>query len=425
MNAKTCPIPHGSKARIKPAIDEVAVLRLRQEFPIFGNSPDVIFFDNAATAQKPERVLRRVSRYYRHECANAGRSAYRASTTTAAAIEDCREKVAAFINTKAEQIAFTSGATDSLNTVALGWGLTNLKDGDEIMVCFEDHKSAVMPWFNVQSLLSRFGISVKIVPFDIHHEGDYELKSIRENLTARTKLLAMTHIHHLYGLDMEVEQIREIVGQDVLISLDVSQSIGHRKVDVSALPVDFVSFSGHKMFSGTGVGVLWTSPRARRLMHAVKSGSTSTGANLAVPNHEPTLASIVESGTPNVAAVLSLAPAIDFVERWAIERIEERISGLSHYLRDALSTLEGVDFAPGFGRCGCPAGYGVISFRLEQIATSDLAFVLDSENIQVRTGNFCLSKRNQGDDYARISLHVYNTKAEVDRFINVLQGILN
>jgi cysteine desulfurase/selenocysteine lyase len=424
MNAQTCPIPHGSKARLKPAIDEVEVLSLRREFPIFGNRPDLIFFDNAATAQKPERVLRRVSKYYRRECANAGRSAYRASTTTAAAIENCREKVATFLNTKAEKIAFTSGATDSLNTVALGWGLTNLKDGDEIMVCFEDHKSAVLPWLNVQSLLSRFGISIKIVPFDIHHEGDYELKSIRENVTTRTKLLAMTHIHHLYGLDMEVEQIRDIVGQDVLISLDVSQSIGHRKVDVSALPVDFVCFSGHKMFSGTGVGVLWTSARARHLMHAVKSGSTSTGANSTSAVHELTLASIVESGTPNVAAVLSLAPAIDFIERWTIERIEERISGLTHYMRDALSTLEGVDFAPGFGRCGCPIGYGVISFRLEHIATSDLAFVLDAENIQVRTGNFCLSKRNQGDDYARISLHVYNTKAEIDRLIEVLKGTL-
>jgi cysteine desulfurase/selenocysteine lyase len=159
-------------------------------------------------------------------------------------------------------------------------------------------------------------------------------------------------------------------------------------------------------------------------MHAVKSGSTSTGANSTSASHEPSLASIVESGTPNVAAVLSLAPAIDFVERWTIERIEERISDLTHYMRDALSTLEGVDFAPGFGRCGCPIGYGVISFRLEHIATSDLAFVLDAENIQVRTGNFCLSKRNQGDDYARVSLHVYNTKAEIDRFIEVLKGTL-
>ena len=431
MTNSTCPIPtrgsnktSGGKPGVVAELTEADVVSLRKKFPIFANNKDVIFFDNAATSQKPDAVLKRLSRFYRQECANAGRAAYRASTTAAASIEEGRAAVAAFLNTNSDSVAFTSGATDSLNTVALGWGLTNLKSGDQIMVCFEDHKSAVLPWLNLQSLLSHFGVSIEIVPFDIHLEGDYELKSIRERVTDRTRMLAMTHVHHLYGLDMEVAEIREIVGPDVLISLDISQSIGHRFVDISALNVDFASFSGHKMFAASGVGVLWTSPRARSQMHAIKSGSTSTGQASASCSIQPTLASIVESGTPNIAAVLSLKPAIDFIEKLGIERIERRVSKLTHYLRNQLSTLPGLDFAPGFGRCGCPTGYGVVSLRFEQLATSDLAFVLDSENIQVRTGNFCLSKRNQGDDYARISLHVYNTEAEIDRLVGVLSNCL-
>lgn len=409
---------------------ELDIAQVRRKFPIFANRPDYVFFDNAATTQKPNAVLRRIAQFYRRDCANAGRAAYRLSTQAASAIEKARKRVAAFVNANGADLAFTAGATESLNTVALAWGLANLRSGDEIMVCLEDHKSTVLPWLNVQKLLAGFNVDIKIVPIDVHLEGDYELKSIREGLSARTRLLAMTHVHHLYGLDMEVAQVREIVGSDVLISLDASQSVGHRRVDVQELGVDFLSFSGHKMFAATGVGVLWVAPRVQGKMVAIKAGGSS-GQNASALFGKPfgdeasgNLAALLECGSLDIAAILSLEAAIDFIEGLGIERIEKRVSTLTHKLYDQLKNLPGLEFSPGFGRCGCPIGFGIIAFRLEEIATSDLAFVLDSENILVRTGDHCMSRAQKGDDYLRVSLHVYNTEAEIEQFIAVLKANL-
>lgn len=414
--ATSCTLPGSSGS-------ELEVGQVRRRFAIFNNRPGHIFFDNAATTQKPHTVLRRMAQYYRRDCANAGRAAYSMSTQAAGAISRARERVAAFINADSKNIVFTSGATDSLNTVALAWGLANLKDGDEVMVCFEDHKSTVLPWVNLQSILARFGVDIKIVPIDVHLEGDYELKSIRERLSARTRLLAMTHVHHLYGLDMEVAKVREIVGPNVLISLDASQSVGHRLVDVRELPADFLSFSGHKMFASTGVGVLWVAPRVQSQLVAVKAGGNGLALG-AESEAKSSIQALLECGTADISAIVSLAAAVDFIESLGIERIERRVSALSHKLYDALKNLPGLEFSPGFGRCGCPIGYGIIAFRFEEIATSDLAFLLDSENIMVRTGDHCMSWAQKGVDYLRVSLHVYNTEAEIERFIAVLKANL-
>src|SRR5581483_1879340 len=148
-----------------------------------------------------------------------GRASYRMSSQTAGAIEASRQAVASLLSARAQDIVFTGGATDSLNTVALSWGLANLNDGDEIMLCMQDHKSAVLPWINLKGILSSFGRQIKIVPFEIHDVGDYDLKTIRNGVSERTRLISMSHIHHVYGMDMEVPDIREIVGDNVLISL--------------------------------------------------------------------------------------------------------------------------------------------------------------------------------------------------------------
>lgn len=400
---------------------------LRKEFPIFSNHPELVFFDNASTTQKPASVIQAISDFYSHNCANAGRASYSSSTRAAQAVESTRQRVAAFINAESSEIAFTSGATESLNLVALAWGLANLKNGDEVMVCLEDHKSTVLPWLNLKTTLAHFGVAIEIVPFAIHPEGDYELKSIREKVSPRTRLLAMTHVHHLYGLDMEVAQIREIVGPSVLMSLDASQSVGHRKLDAKALGVDFLSFSGHKMFAGNGVGVLWVASRLHQQLSSVKTGGGMQPAQADASGYKPqakSLADILESGTLNIPAIISLTLAIELIEKTGIDRIEKHVSELSFYLYDRLKGLPGLEFGPGFGYCGCHnlTGYGILSFRFEQGATSDLAFLLDSENILVRTGDHCLTSRRQGDDYVRVSLHAYNTKAEIDRFVSVLQA---
>ncbi|MDZ4833868.1 MAG: aminotransferase class V-fold PLP-dependent enzyme [Candidatus Melainabacteria bacterium] len=414
---------------ISAAIPEVTidVAAIRAQFPIIQQKPDYVFFDNASTTQKPATVIRAIEEYYAKACSNAGRASYRLSSKTALAIHNSRAKVAELINCRSEDLVFTSGATDSLNTVALSWGLTNLNDGDEVMVCLQDHKSAVLPWFNVRRILAGFGKNIKIVPFEIHDVGDYDLRTIRENVSTKTRLIAMSHIHHVYGMDMEVPDIREIVGPDVLISLDASQSVGHISVNVEELAVDFISFSGHKMFAGNGTGILWVNPKRQPELSPVRVGGM--GATFAIEDETTffagSLQDLLEAGTPNIPSIVSLAPAVEFIQSTGIENISGHLAKLTRRLYEGLKEIPGVDFGPGPGRCGCPGGYGILSFRIEGIEVSDLGFMLDSENIMVRTGDHCVSKASSEDEYARVSLQVYNTEEEIEMFIEVLEDSIS
>jgi cysteine desulfurase/selenocysteine lyase len=405
--------------------------KLKKSFPIFQKHPNLIYFDNASTTQKPRSVIEEIDEYYKSQCANAGRAAYPWSTQLALRLQEVRSKLAQFIKGRASNLAFTGGATDSLNTVALAFGLTNLEEQDEILLCLEDHKSAVLPWYNLQALLKTLGKEINIKHFTIHEVGDYNLKSIREALTTKTRVIALSHIHHVYGLDMEIAEIREIVGPEVYISLDSSQAIGHKTIEADNLPVDFISFSGHKMFAAPGVGGLYVSDRVKNKMHPLRLGGGSNAqlekAGL-VLSESPNFCERIEAGTPNIPAILSLGAAIDFIEEWGQEKIESHVSNLTIYLWQKLAALKGLRFAPGIGICGCLKGYGILAFNFENIATSDLAFALAQEEIFLRSGDHCayLKKGEQPelDDYLRVSLHAYNSFDEIDQFIVVLEALL-
>lgn len=405
------------------------VKSFRANFPIFSNHPDLIYFDSASTTQKPHIVVDSLIDYYTYNCANAGRASYSWSTQLTRAIEETRAKVAQFINCEQKNLVFTSGATDSLNLVALTYGLNNLEDGDEIMLCPQDHKSAVLPWYNVQSMLAAQGKKIAIKHFAIHEVGDYDLRSIKELVSPRTKVLAMAHIHHVFGLDMEVSKIREIVGPDVVISLDCSQSVGHTKVDAKALDVEFISFSGHKMFAAPGTGGLYVNPRVADKIKPIRLGGQSpfeikdNGLEFSA---SPTLSlhQLIECGTLNIPAILSLGKAVEFITSVGIEAIEAQLSDLTVYLWQKLTALPGIVFAPGIGICRCDNGFGIISFRFEQISSLDLTFMLDAEQVFVRAGDHCSQKTNEEDDYLRVSMHAYNTREEVDQLVEILESSL-
>lgn len=412
-----CPIIGGTP------IDAPAV---RAQFPFFQEQPGAIPFNNAATTQVPATVIDTVANFLRRGTASPGRGALdKLTTTITSQLESARARVAAFIGAQAEDIVFTSGTTASLNLVALGWGLKNLKNGDEIMVCLEDHKSTVLPWLNLQRILASFGVQIKIVPIALHQMGNYELQSIEKAKTDRTRLLAMSHVHHVYGLNMEVHEIRAMLGPDVLISLDAAQSVGHRPVNLEKLPVDFLSFSGHKMFALSGVGVLWVSPKWRNSLQ-----SPVVGGGMQPEEGEPTLklpstslASLLEAGTPNIPAILSMVPAIDFIENTGMDIIQGRIKELMKHLYLSLRALPGIEFSPGLDHCWHQS-HGILSFRFSNAKTADVAFVLADANILVRAGDHCVFRKDRGDDYLRVSLHVYNTEEEIDRFVAVLSSTL-
>jgi cysteine desulfurase/selenocysteine lyase len=406
--------------------EKLDVSAFRANFPIFGNHPDLIYFDSASTTQKPQVVVDTLLDYYTNQCANSGRASYSWSTQLNRAIEESRAKVAQFINCEVKNLVFTSGATDSLNMAALTYGLNNLEDGDEVMLCPQDHKSAVLPWYNVQAMLKERGKNITIKHFAIHEVGDYDLKSVKEAFSERTRVVAMAHIHHVFGLDMEVSKIREIVGKDVVISLDASQSIGHTTVDAANLDVDFISFSGHKMFAAPGVGGLYINPRVEAKIKPVRLGGQSPVEikDNGLEFTSKSMHQLIECGTLNIPAILSLGKAVDFISATGIAAIEAQLSDLTVYLWQKLTALPGIVFAPGIGICRCDSGFGIISFRFEQLASLDLTFLLDSEQIFVRAGDHCTQKNNEEDDYLRVSMHAYNTREEVDQLVEVLEASL-
>lgn len=403
---------------------DLDVLAIRAQFSILEEHPELIFFDNASTTHKPESVIECMDGFYRRSCANAGRASYSWSTRLSSQVESSRKSLAKLLNAESpDHIAFTGGATESLNVVATSWGLHNLRDGDEVMVCFDDHRSALLPWLNLQEILRRFGVNIDIVPFLMHDSGTYDRKSISSRLTPRTRLIALSHVHHLYGMEMDIPELRRIIPGHVLISLDASQSIGHTAVDVQSLGAHFVSFSGHKMFAANGIGVLWAHPQILPELWPTKAGAKS--AMLISSESETTLdnsslAGLVECGTLNLPAILSFRPAVDFMHSIGVQKMEQYISRLTHRLHEKLKLVPGVEFAPGLGRCHCTKGYGIIAFKIAGIASGDVASFLETDGIFVRTGDHCRAAQNTHDDYIRVSLQIYNSREEIDRFAEVL-----
>lgn len=390
------------------------VLQIKDQFPIFSQAPDVVFLDNASTTHKPQSVIEVFEKFYRQDCANAGRAIYPSSLRAAQSIEKARHDMARFINAEPQEIAFTAGATDSFNTLAWSWGLSNLKDGDEILVCPQDHSSAVLPWRNLQAVLAGMGTNISLVPFDIHAVGDYDFRSIKQSLSERTRVIALSQIHHVFGVDMEIADIRKIVGPQVIMSLDASQSVGHISVNVRELDVDFVSFSGHKMFAGNGVGVLFArAERHKELIPFRCGGQTAPIATEINAQSRSEFINKVESGTQNIPAIASLSEAIGFIENIGLDSIESHVSSLTGQLVESLSSLPGIVFSPGPVTCGCPGGFGILSFRFEQAQSLDIASALADEQIYVRSGLHCRVDQDNSEDFIRVSMHAYNTPDDV------------
>lgn len=400
---------------------------LRIHFPIFRNNPDFIYFDSAATSQKPEVVLDAMHEYYTSYCANASRGSYDWAAKVTVKVEDVRKKVAQFLHANNEQeIVFTSGATASLNTIAYSWGLANLEDGDEVMVSLSDHQSNILPWFQIATLLEKMGKTIKIIPIKSHPSGDYSLDNIKENFSPKTKLIILSHVHSVFGIEMGIKNIRNAVGNDVLISLDASQSVSHMAVDVQDLQVDFLSFSGHKMFASTGSGVLWIHNKLHsKLRPFILGGSSSVSVDFEKKRiEEGAMPKLLEAGTLSLGEIISLGAAIDFITGIGHQQISTHLLTVSYYLLEQLQQIPDVTFLPGIAYTKCAEGHGIVSFTINGHNSSDIGFALNEKKICVRTGNHCIAQ-SQYDNSIRVSLQIYNTKEEIDLFIQSLKEIIN
>ena len=395
---------------------------LRTDFPILNQTvhgKPLIYFDNAATTQKPRAVLEALRNYYEHDNANVHRGIHELSNRATAGFEAARDRAAKFINARsAEEIVFTRGTTDGINLVAQAWGTKNIKSGDKILLTEMEHHSNIVPW---QLLAERTGAKLIFLPIsgDI---GLLDLTHLDEWLTKEVKLFAMTHISNSLGTINPVNELCARARKLGIITLvDAAQSAGHRPLDVQEIGSDFLVFSGHKMCGPTGIGVLYGRQEVLETMPPAQGGGEmilnveflkSTWKN--APHR-------FEAGTPNIAGAIGLHAAMDYLDKIGRQNIALHDQEFGAYGYARLSRMSGIRlFGPHIGRAG------LVSFLLKDVHAHDVVTVADQQGVALRGGHHCnqpLMRRLGVESTARASFYFYNTTAEIDRFVEVLGEI--
>ena len=388
----------------------------KNDFPILTNS-NIAYLDSGATTQKPREVLNAITQYYETSNANPHRGAYKLSIKATEVYDKAREKVAKFINSESsKQIVFTRNATESLNLIAYSYGLNNLKKDDKIVISIMEHHSNLVPW---QYVSKKTG--AKLEYMYTNENGELTEKEIAEKITNGVKIVGITHVSNVLGT---INPVKEIIKKahevGAIVVLDASQSVPHMKVDVRDLDADFLVFSGHKMLSPLGIGVLYGKKELLENMDPFLYGGDMIEY---VYEQETTFAEIptkFEAGTQNVEGAVGLAAAIDYLEKVGMDNVEKIEKELMKY---ALLELSKLNFVTVYGPKEIEKHASVISFNVNGIHPHDVASILDSKNVCVRSGNHCAQPllRYMGiDSTCRASFYIYNTKEDIDRLIEAL-----
>ena len=391
----------------------------KKDFPILKskvNGQPLIYFDNAATSQKPQCVIDAVNNYYKNFNSNVHRGVHELSQRATSEYELTRATVRDFIGAKkSNQIIFTKGTTDGINIVASSWAENQLKKGDEILITTMEHHSNIVPW---QILCEKLGTKLIVSP--INKNGEIIMNEFESLINARTKLIALTHVSNTLGTINPVEEITLLAKENnCKILIDAAQSIPHFKVDVSSFDCDFLVFSGHKIFAPTGVGILYVKEDRFPEMKPYQGG----GDMIKEVSFEKTTYNThphkFEAGTPNIAGVIGLNEALKYVNKIGIDKIAIIENELLKY---ALEKISEIDKLKVFGNAKDKAS--VISFTVEGIHPFDLGTLLDQLGIAIRTGHHCtqpLMSFYNIPGTARVSFAFYNQKSEIDFFINSLK----
>lgn len=395
---------------------------IRDDFPALAqeiNGHPLVYFDNAATTQKPHAVLDAIQNYYEYDNANVHRGIHELSNRATAAYEGARDRVAQFINAPArEDIIFTRGTTEAINLVAATWGTANLGAGDVILLTELEHHSNLVPW---QLLAQRTGAKLRFIPVT-GDEGTLDLSDFDGQLEC-VKLVSLTHISNALGT---INPVAEICAQakaaGAVTLVDAAQSAGHMPLDVQALGCDFLALSGHKLCGPTGVGALFARRELQEAMPPYQGGGEMISkvefhkSEFNVPPHK------FEAGTPNVAGAAGLHAALDYLDAIGLDAIHAHDTELAHYAKERLNEFEGVRiFGPTEERGS------LVSFIFENVHALDLATLADQQGVAIRIGHHCtqpLHEKLGVPATARASFYFYNTRSEVDRFIEVLQKVI-
>ena len=403
-------------------LSESEIEKIRKDFPILNqkvHGHPLVYLDNAATSQKPRAVIQSLVNYYERDNANVHRGIHELSNRASAAYEATRGRAAKFINARSEnEIIFTRGTTEGINLVAAGWALTNLKAGDRILLTEMEHHSNIVPW---QLLSERIGVKLAYLPVT-GDEGLLDLSRLDEFLTPDVKLFAMTHISNTLGTVNPVEELcAKARERGIVTVVDGAQSAGHRPVDVQKIGCDFFAFSGHKMCAPTGVGILYGRMDELKRMSPYQGGGDMISDVDYFKSKWNTIPHKFEAGTPNIADVIALTAAMDYLDQIGRDRIMAHDMELSAYAYEQLSTIAGIRlFGPAKGRAG------VTSFLLKDVHAHDVVTFADQRGVALRGGHHCnqpLMKKLKVSSTSRASFYFYNTKAEIDRLVEVLQEI--
>ena len=405
------------------------IRKIRADFPILNrkiHGKPLIYLDNAATSQKPNQVIDSIVDYYKNYNANVHRGVHTLSEEATEAYEASRKKVADFINAgDSRQVVFVKNATEAINLVAYSWGRTNIKKGDEILLTDMEHHSNLVPW---QQLAQEVGAKLKFIPVD--RKGRLDFEKIKDLVNNKTKLVALTHVSNVLGTINPVKRIVSDIrnlNPDAKILIDGSQAVPHMTVSIQSINPDFYVFTGHKMLGPTGVGVLYAKKELLEKMDPFLSGGEMI---LEVEKEKSSWNYIpwkFEAGTPNIAGVIGLGAAIDYLSGIGMKNVREHEKELTIY---ALEELARVNNLVTYGPEDAERRGGVVSFNIVNekgkvaIHPHDLASILDSEGVATRSGHHCAQPLMKVLDIpaaARISFYIYNTKEEIDILITAIE----
>jgi cysteine desulfurase / selenocysteine lyase len=388
--------------------------KIRQDFPALKRSVNgkaLVYFDSANTAQKPNAVIEACNDFYQAHNANVSRAVHTLGMEATEAFEAARQKIARFINVSADELVLTSGTTQAINIIAYSYALPRLKKGDVILISRMEHHANIVPW---QLIAERTGAEIRVA--EITPAGEIDLDLLFNEMTSDVKILALAHVSNVLGTVNPVEMIcREARKRGIATVIDGSQAVPHRSVDVASIGCDFYAFTGHKMCGPTGTGGLWAKREHLKIMPPFFGG----GEMIKEVQFEKTIYNDppqkFEAGTPNIAGVIGLGAAVDYLESIGMEDIHQREQALLSYATNALQQIPGLKI---FGESAQKAA--VISFLIEGAHAHDLATLLDLEGIAVRSGQHCAHPLMHFFGVAatcRASFAFYNTEQEIDAMI--------
>lgn len=393
---------------------------IKSQFPIFKQKTplgqDLVFLDSASSAQKPQVVIDAISDFYSGYYSNTGRGAYWPANEATSAVQACRQKVAELINADKHEIVFTSGTTDAINKLAIIHFSRHIKAGDQIIVSEMEHHANLIPW---QELAKATGAVIKAIPID--EEGQLIIEEYKELLKSKTSLVAATATSNVLGTITPIKALTALAHENgAKVFVDAAQAVSHSSVDVQDWNCDLMAFSGHKLYGPTGIGVLYGKKELLDGMAPLSyGGGMITRVQIEEAKYLRKSPHKHEAGTMNIAGIIGLGAAVDFVQKIGLDQMEDELHALTAYALQALGQIDGLEIKGGEKRAP------VISFTLEHVHPHDLSTFLNEKGICVRAGHHCaqpLMTKLKVHATTRASFGIYNTKEDVDALVHAVKA---